>query len=420
MVIKHHLSTSEEVHSLPLEAFQEALESTIARSSGIRKLTSEEIIEALYGIYKSWAMPSHPMHQRYRHAGLAYLLSFIHPDSLRKLLARGLRDERAMDEWTDVGGFRGIAVPKGVVGHWVAGNVPLLSLISVLQALLTRNVSIVKLSTKQEDWITPFLRSLAEQGAAGRLMAESVFVVSYPGEWTEANAVIAALADVRIAWGGQQAVQSVAGLPGKPDSGTMIFGPKFSCSAIDPSLMTAKDWLKLARDAVMFQQLACTSPHAVILKGTESEMNASAEKLAGALQTIASQGYYEALEAGEAVKVLEYRAAHWMQGERLIVSSGTEWTLHLHERLEPLGGQGMRIVHLYPCSDWQEAVRCFPSSIQTVSHRLGESDLKQIVESALHSGVSRFVPIGEAHTYDIPWDGMLVLDHLVRWIRVDL
>lgn len=419
MVIQHHLSTADEIRSIQIESLSNEILEAVKRGQAIRDLTSGQMMDCFYEIYRSWALPSHPMYAKYRNAGLSYLLSFIHPDSVKKLLAKGLRSETAMDRISDAGGFTGLAVPRGVVGHWVAGNVPMLSLISVLQAVLTKNISIVKLSTKQEDWISPFLRSLADTGPVGKAIAESVFVLSYPGEWREANSIVAEYSDVRIAWGGREAVESVAALPGKTDSGTLIFGPRFSCAAIDPSLMNEKDWIKLARDSVLFQQLACTSPHAVIVKGDAAAAEAAGLRLSEAFEVISANSYFDQLEAGEAVMLLEYRTSTWMQGQQLMASKGTEWTIHLHPRLEPFSGQGMRIVHLYPCLDWQEAVRCFPDSIQTVSHRLDESDLNSLVYHSKYTGVSRFVPVGEAHTYDIPWDGMLVLDQLVRWIRVD-
>ncbi|MDN4066461.1 acyl-CoA reductase [Paenibacillus vini] len=419
MVIRYHSCTGSIVKELSLEQFTAKLTDIAEQARPIRNLSIDEMIQALYGVYQAWAMPSHPMYHKYKNAGLAYLLAFLHPESIKKLLTRGLRSEFVLDRISEAGGFKGIAVPKGIVGHWVAGNVPLLSLISVLQAVLTKNVSIVKLSSKQEDWISPFLHSLAGTGEAGRVMAEAVSVFSFPGEWEEPNAAMAAHCDVRIAWGGQEAVRSVAGLKGKDESNTLIFGPKYSCSVIDPLLMSEQDWISLARDTVLFQQLACSSPHAVIVKGRANEVREIASQLENAFNKITHLPYYEPLEAGESVKLLEYRAAALINGEKIKSSRGTEWTIHTHERLQPLSGQGMRIIHVYPCDHWNELVKYLPSSIQTISHRLDAYSFDALVHASKYSGVSRFVSVGNAHTYDIPWDGMLVLDQLVRWIRVD-
>ncbi|MBU5441008.1 acyl-CoA reductase [Paenibacillus sp. MSJ-34] len=418
MVIKLHdyseLGKPQEITATRLE---ELLLTLTDRSNSLQTISTANMLSTMDKLYRSWAMPSHPMYSKYRYVGLAYLLSFIRSDALRQFLHRGLRHESAFDEIADLGGFQGIAVPKGVVGHWVAGNVPILSIISVLQAILTKNGSVVKLSSKQEDWITPFLHYLSKCGDVGKTMAESVVVLSYPGEWKEVNEQIAVHCDVRIAWGSQEAVESVAGLQGKWDSETIIFGPRLSTSVVDTNLMKLVDWDKLAQDIVLFNQLACTSPHAVFVKNGHMEF--AVKGLERAMCKIAQRSYFEPLDTGEASKVLHYRTAARLRGEKIVCSEGTEWTLHLYDRLEPVKGHGMKIISLIPYEREEDIVPFLPDSIQTISHKLPSAELKNLVFASRFSGVSRFVHIGESHQYDIPWDGMLVLDRLVRWIRVD-
>jgi len=420
MVIRlHDYRTSSRIE-LDEDELQSLVADCAAQARSPLNCTTNEMVEALHHIYQQWAMPSHPMHRQYRNVGLAYLLSFIHPSSIKSLLEKGIRHKDVMDQVVDVGGYHATAVPKGLVGHWLAGNVPMLSLISVLQAMLTKNRSIVKLSSKQEDWITPFLGELARSGDAGKRMADSVVVLSYPGEWQHANAILSSLCDVRIAWGGQEAVESIAALPAKPESATLVFGPRFSCSVIDPDCMISTDWVKMARDTVLFRQLACSSPHALFIKSDYAQIETYSSMLAEAFRGLEQQAYYEPLEAGEAVKVHHYRTAAWIRGERILTSTGSQWTLHLHEAMESrLEGQGLRTLHIYPYREVTAIASVLPASIQTISHKLPVDELNRLVAAVKHAGVSRLVPLGEAHVYDIPWDGMLVLDQLVRWIRVD-
>lgn len=419
MVIKLHDYTNlGQTRPISTQQLEEILATLSQRSEALQAFRTESFIQSLDVLYHSWASPSHPMYTKYRSVGLSYLLSFIRSDALLTFLRRGLRHEYALDGLHDLVEFQGMAVPKGVVGHWVAGNVPMLSIISVLQAILTRNVSVVKLSSRQEDWISPFLHSLAQSGEAGRVMADSVIVLSYPGELAAINNVLASVCDVRVAWGGQEAVQSVASLQGKWNSSTLIFGPKFSCSIIDPEKMKIEDWRKMAIDVVLFNQLACTSPHAIFIKGNEQSVLSAARQLAEALKVLGDRSFYEPLDAGEASKVLNYRTAAWMRGENLLCSNGTEWTLHIHDKLEPVRGWGMKIINLYPFEHVEKIPPMLPETLQTVSHKLSTEQLRAFAHSARHSGVSRIVPVGETHYYDIPWDGMLVLDQLVRWIRV--
>ena len=73
-------------------------------------------------------------------------------------------------------------------------------------------------------------------------------------------------ANVRIAWGGREAVETVAGYPSMFDTEDVIFGPKISFSAISKEvLVTERKAKKLARkvavDSSVFDQTGCASPH---------------------------------------------------------------------------------------------------------------------------------------------------------------
>ena len=38
------------------------------------------------------------------------------------------------------------ATPKGIITHWLSGNVPILGLLSLIQGLTTKNINILKIS----------------------------------------------------------------------------------------------------------------------------------------------------------------------------------------------------------------------------------------------------------------------------------
>ncbi|MFD2671964.1 acyl-CoA reductase [Marinicrinis sediminis] len=401
------------------EEFKQRLQHFGQQPRQVRHLKFNDMVEAFYTLYQRLASPKHPVHRQLRHVGLAYLLTFIHPDSLRSFLKRGLRHEQVLDQVVDLTGMSVTAVPRGMIGHWMAGNVPLLSLISVIQAILTKNHSIVKLSSRQIDYISPFLAELSKCGQAGQVMSESVMVVSYPGKDTIWNQQVAAQCDVRVAWGGREAVHAVSSLPGKPESETLIFGPKYSCAVIDPAQMDTADWTRIAQDMLLFNQLACSSPHALIVKGDKQVSLDAGGRLAEALQKPLRSHVSQPFDAGETMKVVHYRTRAWLKGERLLVSEGAEWTLHFHDRLEPLTGEGLHILHVYPSKDMSEIGHVLPPSIQTISHKLEEEDMLRLLDSVRFQGVSRIVPVGKAHHYQLPWDGMLVLDRFVRWITVE-
>ena len=50
------------------------------------------------------------------------------------------------------------ANPRGIITHWLAGNVPILGMISLIQGILTKNTNIIKLP-KQNGMILPLMVS---------------------------------------------------------------------------------------------------------------------------------------------------------------------------------------------------------------------------------------------------------------------
>ena len=40
----------------------------------------------------------------------------------------------------------------------------------------------------------------------------------------------------------------------------------------------------------------------------------------------------------------------------------------------------------------------------------------QAVQMMVRQGADRVVPVGKLHDFDLPWDGVLPLNRLVRWV----
>lgn len=73
-------------------------------------------------------------------------------------------------------------------------------------------------------------------------------------------------AQVRIAWGGKEAVETVAKYPSMIDCETVVFGPKLSYAVIAREELSSEHAAKkLARrvsvDVSVFDQSGCASPH---------------------------------------------------------------------------------------------------------------------------------------------------------------
>ncbi|MBN4067076.1 hypothetical protein JYU14_03230 [Simkania negevensis] len=402
------------------DALERDIAAFVSNENRLQTFSYREIRDALHSLSVALSSRRHPLYEQYRPLGLAFLLSFLSSCNLDKLVKFSLRSLEAIDRIVSIEGTRCCCIPRGVVGHWIAGNVPLLGLLSLIQAMLTKNRSIVKISSRQKDYISPVLDALATVSDVGRALASSVKVVQFSGSEQEANLAMAEACTVRIAWGGEEAVRSIKALPSYSDDvETVVFGPKLSVAVIDHALMNEERYDKLVADVILFNQNICSSPHTLFVKGDKKALLRVTICIKEAFDRATTSPDFPKSEPHEAIDILTYRALQWMEGEALHASKGTEWTIHTHDQLGLLSWQGARTLQLYSVKDWAVPLRYLPHNLQTVSHCLNRHDLDELINLWKYSGVTRFPRIGNAHHYTQPWDGVILLDRLVKWLYIE-
>ena len=113
------------------------------------------------------------------------------------------------------------ALPRGIVSHWLSGNVPLLGMFALIQSILTKNANILKVSANESQAL-PFLLETFEDlkyttpggySIDGNELLKTLSVVYFDRNQTNIANTFSKNADVRIAWGGREAIESVCSLP---------------------------------------------------------------------------------------------------------------------------------------------------------------------------------------------------------------
>src|ERR1700722_9779347 len=164
-----------------------------------------------------------------------------------------------------------LARPRGLVFHLPPQNVETVFLYSWALAYLAGNANIVRLpqaiSARMRDILDLFLEWLAAQGD------ESQLFVHYPSQG-DLGAKISARADARVVWGGDAKVALFAPLPLRNGGKSIWFGDRFSFSTINGAALEKLDEpalkalaKKLHNDVFVFDQMACSSPHALYVVG---------------------------------------------------------------------------------------------------------------------------------------------------------
>ena len=130
----------------------------------------------------------------------------------------------------------------------------------------------------------------------GDELLETIAIVYFDRRQTESAECFSSNADVRIAWGGREAIEAISALPKKYTTQDILFGPKLSMMVVGrDALSSDKAIRKLLRraatDASVFDQFACASPHTIFIeKGGKISLKEFAELLAAAMEK-ALNGY---------------------------------------------------------------------------------------------------------------------------------
>ena len=351
--------------------------------------------------------------------GLAFLSAFLRSDNLRGLIGRELADLASLDHFVATGPRKSIRhVPRGLVCHWVAGNVPLLGVFSWAVSAALGNRNLLRLSSRQGDVMSPLLAAVAETGPAGKAMAAQSAVVSFPRENSAAHRAMSESADVRIAWGGRDAVDAIRDLPAHWDCQDIVFGPRSSMAVVDPAEMSDAAIGRLATDTVVFDQLACSSPQRIFVRGGpgESDFDDFVRRFAAAFAGQSESFVRHPLDFAESFRISLDRARALLDGGQLYRDAQTQWSVAVLERPSDTIECANRFVQLIPYRDLEEIYAYIPGNVQTCVLGLASAHAAEFSERAARLGVCRFPLPGEGNHFENPWDGVGLVSRLTRTV----
>ena len=398
----------------------------------LRAAPLDDIIGLCDAAGQAWVQPGHAMSQLISRYAIGFLPLWLRRGNLEEVCDNALRGSRlAMDQFVPAGaGKKRLhrAQPRGLLVHWVAGNVPLLGMISVVQGLLSKNANLVKVSRRGAGVLPNFLQALSEvsytrpsgETIRGTLLTDAVRAVYADSSDLDAARALSVAADVRIAWGGREAVEAIMNLPRRFGTEDIVFGPKLSFEVVGAEMLadekTARQTaLQIAQDTVALEQRGCNSPHTVFVeRGGALPPADFAGLIAAQLGELCKRVPLQ-VSAEEAFQVLGNRAEYDMRGQAWY-SEGVSWTVLYAEEDRGLAAPCyVRTLFVRPVDDIFE-VPPF-CSVNTQSAGLAVGDRRLALADALTAhGIERCPQPGRMSLYDQPWDGMYPIDRMVRWV----
>jgi len=326
------------------------------------------------------------------------------------------------------------AFPLGVLFHVSAGNVFLGAIDSLLMGFLTKNVSVIKLSSRNLSFPMLFAESIREVDH-DRVLSDKFALIHFPGGDTSLETVVKKESSGIIAWGGEEMILSYK--KGLPLGVKFIeYGPKISFQVVTAraieqhGMREVATWI--ARDIAMWDQAACASPQNLFV-----EAGADARELMNHIGRALDEFPFARgrLSDDEHVEILKERAraeySQIVEGGGL--HEGKDYLLHLDPRpglrTSPLN-RSLIIKTYSSTGDLLHQLKPFARYLQSCSllaeHDDGDdagndSKATALIHALGGLGVMRFAHLGQVMQAPIgaPHDGKMTLVELTRIVPVE-
>lgn len=321
-----------------------------------------------------------------------------------------------------------VQMPRGLCLHIAPGNVDTIFVYSWMLSLLCGNRSIVRISSRESAQTQALLATLGqlfEDPAWSRISAHVLFV-RY-GHDEQITQRLSAACDMRIIWGGDNAVQSIRAVPLPPHATELCFPDKFSLTVLRASGLSSLDASalntlarNLCNDAYTFGQMACSSPRLVLWLGGEADTQAARALLWPAVEARVPQMAH-GLSAADAINKAVFADLLAMDSDVRIEPGHSlvrrVWldAPAVHAELHCGGG----LFHESRIADLNGLLPLLSRRIQTVSTwGFTRQELQGWARSAGPRGIDRIVPIGQALDFAPVWDGVNLWRAFLREIDI--
>lgn len=177
--------------------------------------------------------------------------------------------ERIFDEWLPRQMCHIRAFPRGLGLHYLVGNLPVAGIYSILRGIITKNITVAKLPSRDPISALGFMLSIIEvdpQHPISRSLSA--------GYWERNDQVgddVIAIADTVCAWGGYDAMANIKKkIP--PNVTFAEYGPKWSVSVIDLEKCDIDSAARrVIEDSSFYDQEACFNTQRAYVRGNLDE-----------------------------------------------------------------------------------------------------------------------------------------------------
>ena len=255
---------------------------------------------------------------------------------------------------------------------------------------------------------------------SGEDLLKCIEIVYVEREDKKNQELLSTSADVRIAWGGEEAVNSITSLPKSTFTEDIVYGPKYSYAIVDAEFLkenSKKIAQRIAIDVSMFDQYACSSPHTIFVDTDDDKIiEEFSKEIAKSLDDVNMILIPKKMTSPEkSLEIIDTRTEYGLKGN-VISSEGTEWTVITSDETNFAKPTFSRVVHLRKLDKEKLLKENSTRKIQTIAIVMNPEKRYEMIDKLTLLAGDRCPNVGNMSLFDSPWDGMFGMDRMVRWI----
>jgi hypothetical protein len=352
-----------------------------------------------------------------------------HPElgALGAYLRRGhLTAELARVDTND----RQLRFPRGLIFHVAPGNADTVFVYSWALAALTGNSNVVRLSDRGGEAARVILDVLVqalEQAAPEIALTQRI--VSYDHREEAVTDAFSAACNLRVLWGGDQAIRELRRSPLHPAARDLTFPNRSSFAVISAeSFLAADATLRLRAvesfhsDAYLFGQAACASPGTIFWTGPTQTVSVAQRAFFNLLnQVVELRG--PRVDAPMAIE--KHVAAYGLAAEGIADDVRfIDNEIALIQLAEPVHlprrWLGTGTFPQYRVASLNDVAPLLQRQDQTLTYfGFTASEMKSFAHEVAGRGIDRMIPLGRALEFSSIWDGHDLLRDFTRIVTVN-
>lgn len=407
------------------------------KSAALQETALDEIIGTLHAFGQRWQPGGElfnqalaglgadlPFSQEMVRLTLGVIPGLLSREALEKRVRGEFEDPKVLDRFiTAKNGLGKVrAFPLGEMLHVTAGNVFISCIDSLVMGFLTKNVSYLKLSSRNNFFPFHFARALCAFDQK-RVLADKFCVLIWKGGDAAIESRFKEHVPAIIAWGGEEMISSYRqglGLGTK----LLDYGPKISFQVVTKQGLQKLGLDEAARgialDLIMWDQQACSSPQNLFV---EDGVDVAALQAAIGVALDANPLPRGRLSADEQVEILKERerarVSRLLEGGHSL--EGKDWLLNYETRPYLRTSPLNRTLVMKPFKDLAhliEQIAPFRFYLQSCGYLTGVDEKASYLSALGRSGLKRLTPVGSMSSSfpGLPHDGRYGLTELVSFV----